>query len=229
MIKAILTDIEGTTTSIDFVYDVLFPYFEQNISRLLEMQANQTVAETFKAIKAKLSSTTPNQVTNDDVIAQLRSWISGDEKITELKTLQGILWEEAYVSGQIQGHIYPDVPEALNDWHKNGLSLNVYSSGSVPAQKLLFGYSEQGDMTDLFNDYFDTRIGHKREKESYSKIANALTLEPGEILFLSDIEEELDAAKSAGFEVLQLVRPGTIPSKTHKTVRDFSQIEINCV
>lgn len=227
MIRAILTDIEGTTTSISFVYETLFPYFNDNIEKLLSMQSIPTVSENFKKIKQLINSDLPESVPDENVILQLKQWVSEDKKVTELKSLQGILWQEAYESGHIQGHIYSDVPIALQRWHEQNLSLNIYSSGSVPAQKLLFGYSSAGDLTPLVDHYFDTNVGHKREVDSYEKITKTLNLPNDSILFLSDIKEELDAASQAGLKTLQLTRPGTSPCKTHPRANNFNQIDLH--
>ena len=157
---------------------------------------------------------------------QLIQWIDEDKKITPLKTLQGMIWKAGYENGDFKGHVYPDVEPVLRKWHEQGIRLYVFSSGSVEAQKLIFGYSEAGDLTPLFSGYFDTQIGNKREAESYKNIISKINVEPDEILFLSDIEQELDAAKEAGINTLQLVRGGTISSKRHKTVTNFEQINL---
>lgn len=162
----------------------------------------------------------------DDVIATLHRWSIEDRKITPLKTLQGILWDKGYRSGEIKGHVYEDVEPAFKRWSSSGLKMGVFSSGSVPAQKLIFGFSEAGDLTPYFSSYFDTETGGKREAETYAKIANEINVSPSEILFLSDIKEELEAAKEAGLQTVQLVRPGT-ESNWNTTVNDFSEIEIN--
>jgi enolase-phosphatase E1 len=150
-------------------------------------------------------------------------WSNEDKKITPLKDLQGILWKEAYESGLIQGHVYEDVAPALKTWTASGIKLGVFSSGSIAAQKLIFGYSESGDLTPYFSAYFDTISGGKREVETYIKISNELKIPPNDILFLSDIVEELEAAQQAGFQTTQLVRPGTIANWQH-TASSFSDI-----
>lgn len=163
--------------------------------------------------------------TDDEIISQLLKWSLEDKKITSLKTLQGILWNEGYVSGEIKGHVYEDVASQLAIWKQNNVQMGVFSSGSIAAQKLIFGYSVSGDLTPYFSAYFDTTTGGKREKETYSKIAEKLDLEPNQILFLSDIVEELEAANEIGYQTVQLVRPGT-EAKWEKTVVDFSEIVI---
>lgn len=226
-IKFILTDIEGTTTSVSFVYDVLFPYFRSHIEDLKGMTANEEVQKAFKKTVELAASLEGIQLTTvDQVIETLLRWSIEDRKITPLKTVQGILWKVGYEKGEIKGHVYEEVAAQLNAWTAQGLSLGVYSSGSVAAQKLLFGYSEAGDLTPLFSAYFDTHIGMKREQESYERIAKELALNPQQILFLSDIKEELEAATAAGFQTIQLVRPGTTAA-WNKTVENFTQIEVN--
>mgnify|MGYP002721179644 FL=1 len=149
-----------------------------------------------------------------------------DEKITALKNIQGEIWAQGYAKGELTGEIYEDVPPALRRWMRAGLRLYVYSSGSVPAQKLLFRHTPEGDLTPLFQSYFDTTIGPKRESDSYRAIARAIGGAPEEALFLSDVEAELDAAAAAGLATCQLVRPQdeTKPSAKHKTAVDFNNV-----
>ena len=161
--------------------------------------------------------------TNDEVIETLIRWSNEDKKITPLKNLQGILWKEAYESALIKGHVYEDVAPALKYWKENGIQLGVFSSGSIAAQKLIFGYSVAGDLTPYFSAYFDTTTGGKREVETYIKISQELNIQPSEILFLSDIIEELEAAQQAGLQTIQLVRPGTI-ANWKSTAASFSDI-----
>lgn len=219
--RCILTDIEGTTTSVSFVYDTLFPYFVNHIDRLLALRDEPEVATTFQAIRAQEGLANDHEVLNT-----LKRWVDEDKKDTHLKRLQGIIWKNAYQSGAIKGHVYPDVAPKLQHWHDQGMVLAVYSSGSVSAQKLLFGHSIEGDLTVLFSHYFDTQIGHKREPEAYRAICTHLNLPASDILFLSDVCAELDAAAVCGMQTLQLVRPGTEPGKHHPTVSSFDDIEI---
>ena len=226
-VRYILTDIEGTTTSVKFVYEVLFPYFREHIGELRGMTMEPEVQKAFKQtveLAASLENKRLNSV--DDIINTLYRWSEEDRKITPLKTVQGILWQRGYENGEIKGHVYPEVSECLKIWHEQGISIGVFSSGSVAAQKLIFGYSEAGDLTRFFSHYFDTTTGGKREKETYPKIAEAIGLRSDEILFLSDIVEELEAAEAAGFQTVQLVRPGTVANWTN-TVADFTEIKIN--
>lgn len=223
-IKYVLTDIEGTTTSVSFVYDILFPYFRDHIWELKNMSDLNSVDAAFNETKEIVLAEEGIQLeTSDQIIQKLDSWCKEDRKITPLKTLQGILWKIGYETGELKGHVYEDVPITLEKWHTLGLKMGVFSSGSVEAQKLIFGYSEKGDLTTYFSNYFDTKTGMKRESETYVKIAQELKLEPSTILFLSDIVQELEAAHKAGFQTIQLVRPGT-KKEWGNSVSGFAEI-----
>ncbi len=223
-VKYILTDIEGTTTSISFVVDELFPYFNNNINDITEMMDLPIVKDAIQqTIDLALEREQKNLTTTEEIIAQLLEWSKADIKITPLKTLQGVLWKKAYETGKVKGHLYPDVLPALQKWAAEGIQLGIFSSGSIPAQKLLFGHSIEGDLTPLFSNYFDTNTGGKRDAETYKIIAEELQLNPQDILFLSDIPEELIAAKKSGLQTLQLVRPGT-NFNWDRAVHDFSEI-----
>lgn len=210
MILSVITDIEGTTTPISFVHRVLFPYARDRLAAFIA--ANQDNPALAEVPEPKLQT--------------LLAWMDCDEKVTALKAIQGEIWRDGYAAGDLLGEIYPDVPPALRRWARAGLKLFVYSSGSVPAQKLLFGHTPEGDLTPLFQAYFDTRIGAKRDAASYAAIARAIGGAPEEALFLSDVEAELDAAASAGLATCQLVRAqdDTLPSLRHKTAADFSDV-----
>ena len=222
MIRAIVTDIEGTTSSLSFVKDVLFPYARQRMQTYARAQA---ALPEVRAQLAAVSVAVGRTLTDDEAAAQLVRWIDEDKKITPLKALQGMIWETGYRNGDFQGHVYDDAVRRLREWKDLGLSLYVYSSGSVHAQKLLFGFSRCGDLTPLFSGYFDTTIGAKRETDAYRRIAQSIDLPSGEILFLSDIREELDAAQAAGLHTCWLVRDGALPKNTpHALARDFSEI-----
>ena len=155
----------------------------------------------------------------------LERWIAEDRKVTPLKTLQGMIWAQGYAAGELEGHVYADTPPALRRWHGQGLRLYVYSSGSVEAQKLIFGHTQAGDLTPLFSGYFDTRVGGKREADSYRAILASIGMPGDEVLFLSDIGEELDAAREAGMRTVQLLRDGKArPSAAHQHATDFTTI-----
>jgi enolase-phosphatase E1 len=216
---AIVTDIEGTTSRISFVHDVLFPYAR---ARLPAFLAERGTAPEVADLLAQVHALAPHQ----QPLTALLAWMGQDAKITPLKTLQGLIWAEGYASDQLHGELYPDVAPALRRWHAAGVRLYVYSSGSVAAQKLLFAHTREGDLTHLFSGFFDTRIGAKREPSSYAAIAAAIAAPPAEILFLSDITAELDAATQAGLRVCQLLRPqdGTIAAH-HPAAPDFDTVE----
>jgi enolase-phosphatase E1 len=221
-IKAIVTDIEGTTSAVSFVFDVLFPYAAKHLPDFVRQNAARAdVAEQLDAVRR--DSNAP-QADVERVVEILLSWIEEDRKATPLKALQGMVWAQGYNAGQLKGHVYPDAVEALQRWHGAGYQLFVYSSGSIQAQKLIFGCSEAGDLTPLFSGYFDTTSGPKREAQSYTNIQQAIGVEPGEILFLSDIVEELDAAQSAGLQTCGLAREGG-ELGSHITVDTFTGIE----
>lgn len=205
-IKAILTDIEGTTSAVSFVFDVLFPYAREHLPGFVRAHAQEpAVLAQLDAVRAESGEPDANI---ERVIEILLEWIAADRKATPLKALQGMVWAEGYRAGQLKGHVYPDAVLALRRWHKQGYGLYVYSSGSVQAQKLIFGCAEVGDLTPLFSGYFDTGCGPKRESESYRQIAESIRLRPEQILFLSDVVEELDAARQAGMLTCGLVRAG---------------------
>jgi len=225
-VKYILTDIEGTTTSVSFVYEVLFPYFRENISQLKDLKDNPDVQKAFEAVQSIAAKEGEELNGVDAIIQKLEEWSKADKKITPLKTLQGVLWKEAYLSGAIKGHVYDDVVPQFKKWKAQGIQLGVFSSGSVAAQKLLFGYSEAGDLTPLFSHYFDTTTGHKKEASTYPKIAEAVGIAPQHILFLSDVVAELEAAEEAGFQTLQLLRAGT-EKGWNRTAKDFDKIIFN--
>jgi len=160
------------------------------------------------------------------VLETLLGWMDADAKVTPLKTIQGLIWAEGYRSGELVGDLYADVPPALRRWSKAGLRLYVYSSGSKASQKLLFGHTKDGDLTPLFQGFFDTRVGPKREPASYAAICRGASIAAAECLFLSDIEAELDAAAAAGLQTCQLVRPldATIASTRHPNAVDFESV-----
>lgn len=222
MIKAIVTDIEGTTSDIRFVHNVLFPYARAHLADYARQHQAQTdVQQALNAVRAEAGQ--PDADING-VIDILFSYMDADRKSTGLKALQGMIWREGYLNGSFTGHLYPDVLPALTAWHAQGIKLYIYSSGSVAAQKLLFGYSDEGDITGLFSGYFDTHVGAKREMTSYQNIAAQTGLPADQLLFLSDIHQELDAAEQAGWHTLQLIRDAADDDSHHRQVTNFSQI-----
>ncbi|NWB46095.1 acireductone synthase [Pseudomonas gingeri] len=222
-IKAILTDIEGTTSAVSFVFDVLFPYAARHLPDFVRQHAERPeVAVQLGAVR--LDSGEP-AADVERVIEILLCWLAEDRKATPLKALQGMVWQQGYEAGQLKGHVYPDAVQALRDWHGQGYALYVYSSGSIQAQKLIFGCSEAGDLSPLFSGYFDTTSGPKREAQSYRHISEAIGCPASQILFLSDIVEELDAARQAGLLTYGLVRDGgELPG--HPNASSFAEIDL---
>jgi enolase-phosphatase E1 len=223
-IKAILTDIEGTTSSISFVHDVLFPYAYSAMEDFLEQhfdedQIQEQVIEICQ--QENIKECTPKKVAEI-----LRQWIKEDRKVTPLKEIQGIIWEFGYKNGDFQSHLYEDAFKNLCLWYEKKIPIYVYSSGSVKAQKLFFKYSCYGDILYLFKDFFDTKIGNKREAKSYQLIAESIGLSCEEILFLSDVEAELNAASEVGMQTIWVIREGRekITAQHHKIVSNFSEI-----
>ncbi len=218
-VEAVLIDIEGTVTPISAVRDLLFPYARARLAEFVAAHA------TDPAVVEALAQTRDAEPDADPVATLLR-WSDLDQKVTPLKTLQGLIWREGYAAGELIGRFYPDAPEVLAFWKREGLPLYVYSSGSEEAQRSIFGHTTEGDLVPLFSGFYDTRLGAKREVASYEAIRARIGLPAGLILFLSDIEAELDAAAAAGYRTCQLVRDedGTIPSTRHPTAGDLHEV-----
>lgn len=226
-LRAIVTDIEGTTSSIDFVKDVLFPFARQRLPAFIETHADKPEVQHWLHEAAREAGYV--EAARGEVIELLLRWIDEDRKATPLKALQGMIWRDGYESGAYRAHVYPEVAAKLREWRDAGMRLFVYSSGSVAAQKLFFRYSEAGDLTPLFEGYFDTETGPKREADSYTKIAAVIDEEPAHILFLSDVAAELDAARTAGLHTCLLCRPPsrcTDAGNGHDCAESFDTITI---
>ena len=234
-----LLDIEGTTTPVDFVFHTLFPYAATNVDRFLERHSGdiqvQSNLEDLRRQHALDSASNPGvtpwaqgtlQQNLHSAANYVRWLIARDSKITPLKALQGTIWEEGYRRGELKGQVYPDVPAALARWRRQGIRIAIFSSGSVLAQQLLFKHSTAGDLSSSIEAYFDTTTGTKREPSSYQKIAGALQLPTGQILFISDVISELDAARGAGMATAQSLRPGILPSpsSTHPVITGFNAL-----
>lgn len=224
MVKAILTDIEGTTSAIAFVHEVLFPYARARIARFVVEHAEEATVRAQLDEVARLEGRT---LTPQQAGAVLQQWIGEDRKVTPLKALQGMIWSQGYAEGTLKGHVYADTPVYLRRWRERGLVLYVYSSGSVEAQRLIFGHTEYGDLTPLFSAYFDTRVGGKRESKSYRHILDEIDLPGREVLFLSDVGAELDAAREAGMLTCQLLRDAQASAaEGHPQARDFAEVPL---
>ncbi len=226
--KAILTDIEGTTSSISFVKDVLFPYARRALPGFVKARGQEpAVRRWLDEVATELGGMCQDAM----VVEVLQGWIDQDRKHTALKALQGMIWADGYRSGDFQAHFYPDAVEAMRRWREAGIPVHVYSSGSVPAQRMLFGHSSAGDLTGLVSGWYDTTTGPKREAESYRKIAAEIGLPANEILFLSDVVAELDAARDAGLATTLLDRredypfPRTVAEwNAHPRVESFTDL-----
>jgi enolase-phosphatase E1 len=218
-VKTLLFDIEGTTTDIAFVHKVLFPYSMDRIEAYVRENSNHPV---INQVREVLLHERNIQASLTDVIDALKLWIRTDRKQSALKSLQGDIWQKGYESGAFQGHVYSDVLPAWLNWKKQGHQLAIYSSGSVPAQKLLFRFSTVGDLTVHLSHYFDTKVGGKREAKSYQNIKEALKTE---IIFFSDIKEELDAARMAGLETVQVFREGILLTP-HLAITSFADYKL---
>lgn len=259
-IRAILLDIEGTTTPVEFVYGVLFPFARARMRSFLkahvaepqvradvealrrEHTAEKHTASAERGLRPAVRSTSlpgasapeaplpewpdsPEQLVESAAAYAL--WLMDrDRKFTPLKSLQGRIWEAGYVSGELRGQVYPDVPPALARWKRQGRRIAIFSSGSVQAQKLLYRYSDAGDLTPFLDGHFDTTVGPKREPQSYRHIAEALQLPPQSFLFISDVAAELDAARAAGMHTALCIRPcaESIGSSSHRVVCTFDEI-----
>ncbi len=225
MIKAVVTDIEGTTSSLSFVKDVLFPYARANIADFVRNNRDQPeVATLLQEVRKEAEL----EYDPETLISQLIDWIDQDRKVIPLKSMQGLIWETGYLQGDFQGHIYPDAVEVLRKWKNLGIDLYIYSSGSVHAQKLLFGHTAYGDLKPLFTGYFDTHAGGKKEAQSYRRIADRIKTIPQEILFMSDIEDELNAAGQTGIKTCWLVRDRDVVDRyaAHLQARNFNEIHL---
>lgn len=225
MTKLYLFDIEGTTTDIKFVHKVLFPYSAEHMEAYILDHQNHPVVQkaildTIKTVQEENSKT----LDLNGVITTLKEWIKADRKHPALKEVQGLIWDNGYSRGDFQGHVYADVKPFFEKILTKA-QIGIYSSGSVHAQKLIFGFSEAGDLTPMISYYFDTKVGGKREKSSYAKIAQETEIAPEDIHFFSDIPEEISAALEAGFEATQVVRDGT-KKVFEKSVPDFNHVKI---
>jgi enolase-phosphatase E1 len=214
---AILLDVEGTTSSIGFVYDILFPYAARNMADFLSRRWNEPAVKSACALVVK-------DGTKEQVLAEVERLMHADAKQTGLKALQGLIWEEGYAKEELRSHVFPDVRPALETWKKRGLDVRIYSSGSIAAQKAFFSKTESGDLLPFFSGHYDTTTGGKRETGSYVKIAADMKRPASEILFISDVDGELYAAQAAGFQVVLSDRPGNPPADFEPQITSFAEI-----
>ena len=232
MTKAILLDIEGTTTPIDFVHQTLFPYAKERIGKYVAFhfgELSNEIAQLVDESSHDEKYTVPVDPTEPgSVSAYLEDLIARDVKSTPLKSIQGKLWREGYEAGELRSVVFGDVPRAFERWSSEDKIIAIYSSGSVLAQQLLFRHTDHGDLTPFISEYFDTEVGAKRDPESYRTIAEKLSIDPSEILFLSDVPAELDAAAKAGLETALVFRPGNAvqdPADWFRSVTTFDRLD----
>ena len=237
--RGILLDIEGTTSSISFVYDVMFPYARRELQSYLAANWNSTEVRGalemlaadagYASFSAWSAGTTDIETCQQLVSAEVLRLMDDDAKATGLKELQGLIWRSGFESGELRAHVYDDVPPNIRRWQTAGIDVRIYSSGSVGAQKLLFGHTVVGDLLPLLGGYYDTTTGSKRDPESYVKIADSWQLAGEDILFLSDVPAELDAARQAGLLTGLCIRPGNAevpPGHEHHEITSFSDVTI---
>jgi enolase-phosphatase E1 len=233
--RAILLDIEGTTTPISFVFDVLFPYARLHLadylkanSELPEVRSDIAALRRENANDAK-KGLQPPDLSEKDIVEYAYWLMDRNSKSTALKSLQGKIWRDGYESGELKATVFPDVRPAMERWRDAGINVSIFSSGSVLAQKLLFAHTDAGDLTKFINSYFDTRVGTKTEAASYQEIARALSLATDQIHFISDVIAELDAASVARMHTSLCIRPGNMlpePNARHETIRTFDSLMI---
>jgi enolase-phosphatase E1 len=235
-VAGIVLDVEGTTSSVAFVYEVLFPYARTHLASFLQRHWDDD-----EVARAR------NQMARDAGAASFAQWcvpcapheqqsflqfealqlMDCDAKITGLKELQGLIWRDGYAGGALRSHVYDDVPRALHRWHEQGLYVRIYSSGSVTAQKLFFAHTVHGDLSPYLCGHYDTTTGAKRDPASYARIAADMKLAPARLAFLSDVAEEVEAARIAGWQTLLVLRPGNLavrPGHGHREIHDFDSV-----
>ena len=225
-VRGILLDIEGTTTPIAFVHEVLFSYARAHARDFLKNnQDSDEVRADIALVREEHAADKSNNLQPPESIPDYIDWlIDRDRKSTGLKSLQGKIWRQGYLEGTLKSQVFADVAPALERWHAAGLRISIFSSGSVLAQQLLFAHTDAGDLTKFIDDYFDTNVGKKAEAESYRKIAAAMNLEPRQILFISDVVAELEAAKEAGMKTLLSIRPGNSPEQWSSVIQSFDEV-----
>lgn len=225
--RAILLDVEGTTSAVSYVYEVMFPFAQSGLKAYLDRHWD---APMMVGVREQLAADTGQAAAATDRAtfeAEVRRLMAEDVKATGLKQLQGLIWEAGFNSGELVAHVFDDVPPALHRWQQLGWDLRIYSSGSVHAQQLFFAHTTAGDLLHFFTGHYDTQVGSKRETESYTRVADDWQLPPGDILFLSDVVAELDAARTAGMQTALCVRPGNAevePGHGHSICIIFDQI-----
>ncbi len=223
MVKAVLLDIEGTIAPLTFVKEVMFPYSKRKLREFLQENWNKPeIQEIIRDASREIGK----ELSLVEAVETFSKWIDEDRKITPLKELQGYIWEEGFRSGELRASLYEDAYKKIREWNEKGIPVYIYSSGSVKAQELFFSHTEYGNILNLLSGFFDTKIGNKKEKDSYLKIAEKIGLKPEEILFISDNPDELRAAKETGYKVIQSVRDGVQPSEEFEKIYSFEELEL---
>lgn len=235
--RLVLLDIEGTVSRLSFVHEVLFPFARARVDAYLAENWDQDRVRALLDRMAQddgapdFSRWCPHAANPGEARAwvgsRVKSWMDADAKLGGLKELQGWIWEGGFVGGELRSHLFPDVPDCLRAWRAAGRRLRIYSSGSAGAQRLFFRHSEAGDLSSLFEAFHDTTVGPKRSAGSYRAIAAEARLSPGEILFLSDVREELEAAREAGLQTALVRRPGNRPTEAagHPEIGSLAEVE----
>lgn len=224
-INYILLDIEGTTSDIQFVHKVMFPYSRERLdSFVLSHQDDAAVVEAIELTKQTVKAEQGQEIDLESAIATLLHWIDSDRKHPALKSIQGLIWKEGFETGAFTSHLYPDVKPQLENWTRSGLKLGIYSSGSIATQKMFFSHTVEGDLTPLLANYFDLTTGSKKEARSYEKIIENLGLAPNKIVFFSDVPAELVAAREKGLQVVHIKREGTASWSDVPEVESFQEI-----
>ena len=230
--RGLLLDVEGTTTSIAFVYDTLFPYARRSLRAFLsEHAADPEVIATSEVIAREsgagsLAEFLRQRASPHALEAEVLRRMDADDKSTGLKQLQGLIWRAGYERGELRGHVYPDVPVAFKAWAAQGADIRIYSSGSVEAQRLLFAHSVAGPLGGYIRGHYDTRTGPKRSAESYRRIVNDMGREPSGLLFFSDLVEELDAARDAGLATVLVRRADGDAPASHPVITHFGEVRL---
>ena len=226
-IQGILLDIEGTTSSISFVYDEMFPFVRRELDSFLS--GNWSDSEVQAACQQIVSDADGNcELTQTAIRDEVIRLMDNDVKATGLKSLQGLIWKSGFANGELVAHVYDDVLPALKRWKEAGIDIRVYSSGSVAAQKLFFGHTEHGSLLEFFSGHYDTTTGPKREPDSYRTIATEFGHAPDCLLFLSDVAAETAAAAESGWHTSLTIRPGNEPvGENQPRNNSFDSIQIN--
>jgi enolase-phosphatase E1 len=230
--RGILLDVEGTTSSISFVYDVLFEHAKRHVADFLIARRGDPAAQAAARGLAAAAGLPEDACADEAGLARVAlaaiDFMNRDVKDTSLKALQGMIWRSGFESGELVSHVFADVPPALAQWADSGLDVRIYSSGSIEAQQLFFRHTSAGDLTPCLRGHYDTTTGPKREQTSYAAIAADMGLAPRQILFMSDVGAELDAARAAGMATALAVRPGNRDAGgiyEHEAVASFAEIE----